>query len=267
MGSASLQSSHSWSAVDKKIGSSKTQGNTQMTKWYKMNLMISCFFLTFWDFWLKQSQHESNMSQTIYRSQISLFVKRLCFAKEIPNFVMQRLQRLPTTLNTAACVGIVGIQTTGRGTWDSWQLDVWRGTWVSILLPSVMNISLWKMEASTLTTFTTRSTSGSCIPIGNQQIPWCFLQLVQCSGASGAWDCDSGVTVWLLLFEAAMPCDWSSRAARALFMSNESNVWELQREPLESVTSKDFQGSEAKGKPCVPRGLCKKRLQMNSANA
>ena len=60
--------------------------------------------------------------------------------------------------------------------------------------------------------------------IGNQQIPWCFLQLVQCSGASGAWDCDSGVTVWLLLFEAAMPCDWSSRAARALFMSNESNV-------------------------------------------
>ena len=227
--------------------------------------MISCFFLTFWDFWLKQSQHESNICQTIYRSQISLFVKRLCFAKEIPNFVMQKAPKAPYNIeHGSVCRHRRHSNDRPR---HVGQLDVWRGTWVSILLPSVMNISLWKMEASTLTTFTTRSTSGSCIPIGNQQIPWCFLQLVQCSGASGAWDCDSGVTVWLLLFEAAMPCDWSSRAARALFMSNESNVWELQREPLESVTSKDFQGSEAKGKPCVPTGLCKKRLQMNSANA
>lgn len=168
------------------IRKSEARKPKETRRWQNDTKWTSWSHISFWLFeiFAKQSQHESNMSPTIYRSQISLFVKRLRLAK-IPNFVMQKAPKAPYNIeHGSVCRHCRHSNDRPR---HVGQLDVWRGTWVSILLPSVINIRLWKMEASTLTTFTTRSTSGGCIPVGNEQIPWCFLQLVQCSGASGAW--------------------------------------------------------------------------------
>lgn len=90
-----------------------------------------------------------NMSQTWVQPYIDLrshFSSKGCVLQRFRTSSCKRLQRLHTTLNTAACVGIVGIQTTGRGTWDSWTCDVARG-WVSCFRASLISdYEKWKHQ-------------------------------------------------------------------------------------------------------------------------
>lgn len=129
------------------IRKSEARKPKETRRWQNDTKWTSWSHISFWLFeiFAKQSQHESNMSPTIYRSQISLFVKG-CVLQRFRTSSCKRLQRLHTTLNTAACVGIVGIQTTGRGTWDSWTCDVARG-WVSCFRASLISdYEKWKHQ-------------------------------------------------------------------------------------------------------------------------
>lgn len=101
----------------------KPQRNTQMTKWYKMNLMISYFFLTFWDFcqtkstWVKHESNHISISDLTFRQKAaSCKDSELRHAKgskgSIQHWTRQRVSALSAFKRQAEARGTVG-----RVTW------------------------------------------------------------------------------------------------------------------------------------------------------